>query len=231
MNRSFSVRRFSSCFGEHIPVVVVDDDLGLPRNPDLSYVRNDEVTGGQLAARRVAAVLHGKGPIAILGIDPKLKSMTAREESFEKTLEREAPGIQIAEREFGDDLSVPHEQQIAEDVLNSSSRIDAIVALSGSATRGAYYAKLGLAKPSSVLLIGFDQDLLPPIRSGEIDSVVIQNAPEMGRIAMENILARLKRISVPEVADVQPVLLTRENLDSPLTRRGWQNGQFPWSEQ
>lgn len=217
--------------GRHIPVVIVDDDLGLPRNPNLSYVLNDEATGGQLAARRVAAVLNGKGSIAIMGIDPELKSITAREESFEKTLEREAPGIQIAVREFGDDLSVPHEQQIAENVLDSSARIDAIVALSSSATRGAYYAKLGLGKPSSVVLIGFDQDLLPPIRSGEIDSVVIQNAPELGRLAMENILARLKRISVPEVAAVQPVLLTRENLDSPLTRQMWQNGQFPWSKQ
>ena len=217
--------------GRHIPVVIVDDNLALPRNPDLSYVLNDEITGGQLAAQRVAAVLHGNGSIALLGIDPKLESITMREENFEKALKRNAPGIKIAVREFGDDLSVPHEQQIAEDVLTSSRGIDAIVALSASATRGAYYAKLGLGRPSDAVLIGFDQDLLPPIRSGEIDSVVTQNAPEIGRLAMENILARLKRVSVPQVVAVPPVLLTRENLDSPSTRPMWQNGQFPWSEQ
>lgn len=217
--------------GRHIPVVIVDDNLALPHDPDLSYVLNDEIAGGQLAAQRVAAVLHGNGSIALLGIDPKLESITTREKSFEKALKRDAPRIKIAVREFGDDLSVPHEQQIAEDVLTSSRGIDAIVALSASATRGAYYAKLGLAKPSDAVLVGFDQDLLPPIRSGEIDSVVIQNAPEIGRLAMENILARLKRVSIPEVVAVPPVLLTRENLDSPSTRQMWQNGQFPWSEQ
>lgn len=217
--------------GRHIPVVIVDDNLALPHDPDLSYVLNDEAAGGQLAARRVADVLHGNGSIALLGIDPKLQSIAAREGSFEKALERDAPGIKITAREFGDDLSVPHEQQIAADVLSSSPRVDAIVALSGSATRGAYYAKLGAGNRSGVVLIGFDQDLLPPIRSGEIDSVVIQNAPEIGRLAMENILARLNRTSVPEVVAVPPVLLTKENLDNPLTRQMWQNAQFPWSEQ
>lgn len=215
----------------HIPVVVVDDDLGLPRNPDLSYVFNDEEAGGQLAARRVAAVLKGRGSIALLGIDPELRSITTREESFEKALKREAPGIQIAARKFGDDISVPHEQQIAEDVLDGSPQINAIVALSGSATRGAYYAKLGLGRPSSVVIVGFDQDLIPPIRTGEIDSVVIQNAPALGRLAMENIVARLKHVSVPQAVSVKPVLLTKEDLYSSWTRPMWQNAQFPWSEQ
>lgn len=215
----------------HIPVVVVDDNLGLPYDPNLSYVLNDEVAGGQLAARRVTALLHGKGSIALLGINPKLQSIATRERSFEETLDREAPGIRIAASEFGDDLSVPHEQQIAEDVLQSSPRIDAIVALSGSATRGAYYAKIDSGKASQVLLIGFDQDLLPPIRSGEIDSVVIQNSPEIGHRAIENILSRLKHNPVPQVVSVQPFLLTRENLDSPWASPMWQNAQFPWSEQ
>lgn len=215
----------------HIPVVIVDDNLGMPQNSDLSYVLNDEVVGGQLAAHRVASVLQGKGSIALLGIDPKLQGVTTRERSFEETLKREAPGIRIAIREFDDDLSVPHEQQIAEDVLDSTSSIDAIVALSSSATRGAYYAKLDSAKNSHIVLIGFDQDLLPPIRSGEIDSVVIQNAPEIGRRAMENILRRLNHQDVPSVITVQPVLLTRQNLDSTWTHAMWQNPQFPWSEQ
>ena len=215
----------------HIPVVIVDDNLDLPLNPDLSYVLNDEVIGGQLAARRVASVLRGKGSLALLGINPKLQSLTARERSFEETLKREAPGIRIAIREDDDDLSVPHEQQIAEDVLDSMPSIDAIVALSSSATRGAYYAKLDSAKNSRIVIIGFDQDLLPPIRSGEIDSVVIQDAPAIGRQAMENILRRLNHQSVSTVSTVEPVLLSRQNLDSTRTHAMWQNAQFPWSDQ
>jgi ribose transport system substrate-binding protein len=214
-----------------IPVVIVDDDLGVPHDANLSYVLNNEAAGGQLAARRVASALHGKGSVAVLGIDPKLESIAERDRSFEETLKREAPGIRIATRRLGDDLSVSHEQQIAGRILDATPGIDAIVALSSSATRGAYYAKLGSADASRVVLIGFDQDLLPPIRSGEIDSVVIQNAPEIGRLAMKNILARLKGESVPPVSYVQPILLTKENMIDSQTHRMWQNAEFPWSDQ
>jgi ribose transport system substrate-binding protein len=215
----------------HIPVVIVDDNLSLPHDPDLSYVFNDEEAGGQLAARRVAARLHGKGLVALLGIDPELQSVVARERSFEATLEREAPQIHIVVRELGDDLSVPHQQQIAEAVLHAFPPVNAIVALSGSATRGAYYAKVESGNVSGVVLVGFDQDLLPPIRSGEIDSVVIQNSPEIGRLALDNVAARLKGETVPETLSVQPVLLTRENLDSPSTHQMWHDARFPWGEQ
>lgn len=215
----------------HIPVVIVDDDLGLPHDPDLSYVLNDEAAGGRLAARRVAARLHGRGSVALLGINPELESITTRQHSFEQTLAREAPQIHITVRELGDDPTVPHEQQIAETVLHAFPPVDGIVALSGSATRGAYYAKVESGNTSNVLLFGFDQELLPPIRTGEIDSVVIQNSPEIGHLALENVVARLRGDSAPETVSVQPVLLTRQNLDSPQTHQMWHDAKFPWSDQ
>ena len=216
---------------QHLPVVIIDDDLGLPPNPKLSYVLNDEIAGGRIAARRVAAILHGKGSVALLGINPQMESMIARTRSFEQTLALEAPRIQLVIPELGDDLNVAHEQRIADRVLHSLPRADAIVAFSASATRGAYYAKVESGESNAVALIGFDQDLMPPIRSGEIDSVVIQNAPEIGRIAIGNVKALLEGQRVRERVLVQPVLLTRENLDSPGTHEMWHYARFPWSEQ
>jgi len=215
----------------HIPVVVVDDDLKLPPNPDLSYVLNDEVIGGQTAARRVNAVLHGKGAIAVLGINPQLESIVTRDQSFEQALAHEAPRIHIAVRKFGDDSSVLHQQQIAESVLHSDPQVDAIVALSASATRGAYYAKINYGENSKVILIGFDQDLIPPIRSGEIDSIIIQNTPEIGRVAIDDIVACENGKKVPPRVLVAPALLTRENLDAVWTKQMWHYARFPWSEQ
>lgn len=214
----------------HIPVVIVDDDLGLPHNSNLSYVSNDEVAGGRIAARRVASVLKGTGSVALLGINPRMHSMQVRQRSFEETLANQFPGIRIAVREYGD-LSVPHEQQIAEQVLHANSRVDAIVALSASTTRGAYYAKVESGQVSPIVLIGFDQDLLPPIRAKEIDSVVIQNSPEIGSLAVQNVVSLLAGKDVPEKVLVEPVLLTRENLDSPVVHGFWHYARFPWSEQ
>jgi len=199
-----------------VPVVVIDTELGIPTGPKLSYVLNDERIGGQIAARRVGLILQGKGNIAIVGIRPELKSNTLRERSFESTL-REFPGIHVVARRLGLS-SVPQEQHSAEGLLTGSQSLDAVVALSLAATRGTYYALAEFDKVRAIKLVGFDQDLLPPIRDGGIDSVVVQNTFEIGRVAMNLMDREIKGRSGSE-ASVVPVLLTRDNLDSAEIRQ------------
>jgi ribose transport system substrate-binding protein len=201
-----------------IPVVVIDTELGIPSGPKLSYVLNDEVAGGKIAARRVGLILHGKGNIAIVGIQPELKSNTLRARSFESTLNSEFPGIRVVARRLGLS-SVPQEQHSAEELLAGSTSLDAIVALSLAATRGTYYALAEFAKAGVIKLVGFDQDLIPPIRDGGIDSIVVQNTYELGRIAMDIMVQEIHGGSKSAEFHVQPVLMTRENLDSPEIRQ------------
>jgi len=196
-----------------IPVVVIDTELGIPPGPKLSYVLNDEETGGRIAARRIGFILHGQGNIAIVGIQPELKSNILREHAFESTLGREFPNIHVVARKLGLS-SVPQEQRSAEELLSGNASVDAIVALSLAATRGTYYALSEISKAGVVKLVGFDQDLIPPIRDGGIDSVVVQNTYELGRAAMETMARQMHGLASPAEIKIQPVLMTRENLDS-----------------
>lgn len=196
-----------------LPVVVIDTKLGIPSGPKLGYVLNDEQAGGRIAARRIGMILGGKGNIAIVGIQPELNSNTLRERSFESTLSSEFPGIHIAVRRLGLS-SVPQEQHSAEELLTGSESLDAIVALTLAATRGTYYALAEFGKARIIKLVGFDQDLIPPIRDGGIDSVVVQNTFEIGRIAMQTMNRELQGIRDSGEVNVQPVLMTRENVDS-----------------
>jgi ribose transport system substrate-binding protein len=211
------------------PVVVVDDQLGPPAGPFLSYVSSDEVAGAQLAAQRLATLLHGRGAIAIIGINTRLESGISREEEFERILGQVAPSIQIVRRSFGDP-NVTHQQQIAQEILESQ-KVNAILAMTGEATRGAYFAKLAAASPADVAIVGFDQDMLTPIRSGEVDSVVLQNTREIGRIATANLNAEMHGKRVPPITLVPPLLLTRENMDDPQIKRLLEFNEFDWSEQ
>ncbi len=201
-----------------IPAVVIGTELGISPGAKLAYVLSDEQAGGQLAARRIGAILHGQGTIAILGINPQLMSSIVREHSFENTLASEFPGIRVTVRRFGL-ASVPREQQAAEELLYKGTNVDAIVALSLASTRGAYYALVEFNKEHSIKLVGFDQDLLPPIRTGGIDSVVVQNTYEMGRLAMGLMDRELHHETVSPELIVQPVLMTRENIDSAEIRQ------------
>jgi ribose transport system substrate-binding protein len=213
-----------------VPVVVINNELGLPSERYLSYVLNDEVEGGRLAARRVAAILHGKGSIAILGTNPHLQSLHKRELSLERTLATEFPQIHIAVRKLGD-RSLPHEQQTAEQLFDAAHPVDAIIALTTTSMRGAYYAQIETQRSRSIPIIGFDQERLPAIKAGEIDSIVIQNTFEIGRIALSNIAAEKAGDPVAERVYVKPILLTRANLDSPQLKRITLYPMFPWSEQ
>jgi ribose transport system substrate-binding protein len=201
-----------------IPVVVVGTELGIPPGNKLAYVLNDEEAGGRMAAERIGSILHGEGSIAILGIDPRLMSNIARERSFETALASGYPRIRVALRRFGLS-SVPQEQQAAEELLSKGEKIDAIVALSLASTRGAYYALVEFDKDNAIKLVGFDQDLLPPVRTGGIDSVVVQNTYEMGRLAMGLMERELNGEAGSTEVLVAPVLMTRDNIDSPQIRR------------
>jgi ribose transport system substrate-binding protein len=200
-----------------VPVVVIDTKLGIPSGPKLSYVLNDEQAGGQIAARRIGTILGGKGNIAVVGIQPELNSNTVRERSFESTLSREFPDIHIVVRRLGLS-SVPQEQHSAEELLTGRQSLDAIVALTLAATRGTYYALAEFGKARVIKVVGFDQDLIPPIRDGGIDSVVVQNTFELGRVAMEIMNRELHGAGSAEI-NVPPVLMTRENVDSAEMRQ------------
>ncbi len=201
-----------------IPVVVVGTELGVAPGPKLTYVLSDERAAGEMAARRVGSILEGKGSVAILGIDPQLTSNVERERSFEATLAREFPDIHVAVRQFGLS-SVPQEQEAAEELLAKGQQIDAIVALSLASTRGVYYALVEFGMAGIIKLVGFDQDLIPPIRNGGIDSVVAQNTYAMGQLAMNLMDRELHGKGGGTVLEVPPVLMTRENVDSAQIRQ------------
>lgn len=212
-----------------IPVVVIDDQLGPPAGSWLTYVSNDEAKGARMAAERLATILHGRGSIAIIGINTRSANGVEREEEFERVLAGIAPAIQIVNREFGDTI-VTHQQQIARKILDSK-KANAIVAMTGTATRGAYYAKIAASGHADVSIVGFDQDLLIPIQTEEVDSVVVQDTRKIGEIAVANLDAQRRGEKVQPLTLVPPMLLTRQTISAPEITRLWQFSQFAWDRQ
>lgn len=211
------------------PVVVVDDELGPPAGPLLSYVSNDEAMGARLAAERVAQILHGRGSIAIIGISSRSESGISREEQFERALGQAAPAIRLSVRRIGDTI-VSHQQQIARQILDAHEA-DAIVTLTATATRGAYYAKIASETDVPVAIVGFDQDALIPIQSGEVDSVVVQDTRRIGEAAISVLEAQMHGETVRPVTLVPPLLLTRETINAPEIKRLWEFTEYPWGQQ
>ena len=206
------------------PVVVVGTDLGLPASKNLAYILNDERSGGRMAAQRVGSLLQGKGTVAVLGISNQLTSTADRARSLESTLATEFPQIHVVFRSLALP-TVSQEQQVAEKLLAEYPHVDAIVSLTEFSTRGTYYALTEFERTSSIHLIGFDQNLLVPLRTGGIDSVIMQNTNQMGRAAMKLMQEELHGGAQQEYVMLQPQLVTRENIDSDAVKEildlGW----------
>jgi ribose transport system substrate-binding protein len=200
-----------------ILVVVVGTDLGLTKDRQLAYVLNDERKGGQLAARHIGEILHSQGTVAVMGISNQLTSTAERVRSLETTLAEEFPRIHVVFRSLALP-TVSQEQQVAERLLAKNAQIDAIVALTEASTRGAYYALTGMDRTSAIRLVGFDQDLLAPLRTGSIDAIVMQNTYRMGREAMTLMAEELHGGTEQSHVQLQPLLVTRANMDSAAVR-------------
>jgi len=216
-----------------IPTVIVGSPLPIPAGGNLSYILNDDEEGGRIAAQRAAALLHGHGTVALLGINPDLIGIMIRAHTFEQVVAQNYPGIRIVEKRMGS-YNAPHEQQVAEETLRANPDLDVIVALMSTTVDGALSAIDTTGKNRLVKVIGFDQGGYP--LSGQqtnLDSVVQEDIRSMGQQAVELIAARLRGQSVPATIHLHPRLITRENMNTPEVRlmlsQDWTLGRWRWS--
>ena len=143
-----------------LPIVIVGSPLPIAASATLTYVLNDEEDGGRLAAGRAAALLHGSGKIAVIGVDPDIAGIVEREESFERHLAIDQPKVKIVVRQIGT-YNYAHEQEAAEKVLREYPDLNILVTLSSTATRGAISAIESSSRVPAVKVIGFDPESLP----------------------------------------------------------------------
>lgn len=61
--------------------------------------------------------------------------------------------------------------------------------------------------------------MIPPLVTGEIDSIIVENTYEMGYRAIQLIAAQRRGEKVPAEIKLSPKLVTRENLNTPEVQR------------
>jgi ribose transport system substrate-binding protein len=217
----------------NIPTVIIDSPLSMPAGGKLSYILNDDEEAGRLAAERAAQRLHGKGTVALLGIDPDVLGVTTRARVFEETLTAKYPGVRIVEKRIGS-FNVLRERQVVEELLASDPNIDVCVALLWTTLDGLFSAIDSLHSAHPPAIIGFDLAGDPPFDSrNNLDCVIQANTKLMGQRAVEQIHAMRQGESVSPVVMVKPVMITRENLHSAEVRQtmgfDWSLGRWSWS--
>jgi len=194
---------------EGIPVIIYD--TGIDTEQYVCRVGTDNYAGGQLAAERMGQILKGKGEVLLVKCQPGAASTLAREQGFEDTLAKKYPGIRIVDWRFGmSDFA--KSLAVAENMLTAHPDADGMFASNETGSVGA--AQALKQRQSKVRLVGFDWSptLLEDLKSGAIDSLVVQDPFQMGYEAVLAAVRKLRGETLPRLRNLPARLITRENL-------------------
>jgi len=197
---------------EKIPVVIFDSPVDT--QDFVAQVATDNYQAGVMAAERMGKILNGKGQVAEVAVQPGAASTMAREQGFEDSIQKNFPGIHIADKRYGW-ADRAKSLNVAENMLTAHSDLDGMFASNESSAVGAAQAIKG--RNAKVKLVGFDWSpgLLDDLKSGLIDSLVVQDPFRMGHDAVMAAVQKLNGGTPQKIQNLPPRVVTQENLGDP----------------
>ena len=197
-------------------ILVTIFDSGISTDQYLSYVATDNRQGGVVGAERLAEKLGGKGKIAILGTKQGSVSTDQREQGFQDTVKEKFPGLQIVQFLYGE-ADRAKSLDRATDILTAHPELNGFFASNESSTVGVVQAIKQKGLAGKVILVGFDSspNLIDDLKSGALDSLVLQNPYRMGYEGVKTVVEKLRGGTPPRLIDTGVKLLTQENLETP----------------
>lgn len=197
---------------EKIPMVIFDSPVDTQNF--VSQVATDNYRAGQMAAERMGKILNGKGKVAIVAVQPGAASTMAREQGFEDAIRKDFSGIQILDKRYGW-ADFAKSRDVAENMLTAHPELNALFASNESSAMGA--AQALKARQTTVRLVGFDWSptLLDGLKTGLIDSLVVQDPFRMGYESVKAALDKLNGGTPQKVNNLPPTVVTKDNLSDP----------------
>ncbi len=201
---------------ENIPVVIFDSPVDT--QAFVAQVATDNYGAGVMAAQRMGKILNGKGKVGEVAVEPGSASTMAREQGFEDGIKKDFPGIQIVDKRYGwadrakslnvaENMMTAHDDMVAMFASNESSAVGAAQAIKG--------------RNAKVMLVGFDSSpgLLDDLKSGLIDSLVVQDPFRMGHDAVTAAVEKLKGGTPQKIQNLPPRVVTKEMLNDPEVQK------------
>lgn len=202
---------------EHIPVTVFDS--GVDSTNYMSFVATNNYAAGQMAARKLAELLHDKGSIAMVLHVPGSNSTMDRERGFEETMAKEFPRIQIVQKQYGmSDRSKA--RAAAENILTAHPDLDGIFASTEPSSVGTSLALKSRGLDGKIKFVAFDvtDSMVEDLKTGTIDALVAQDPFRIGYEAVHTLVEKLRGKTPPKHIDLSARVIVKSDLEKPEIR-------------
>ncbi|MEU1133423.1 substrate-binding domain-containing protein [Streptomyces sp. NPDC005900] len=194
---------------QDIPVVAAD--RGVNKATTATLVASDNVAGGRLAAKTLAAKLGSKGKVIVLQGTPGTSASRERGQGFAEGI-KAYPGIDVVARQPAD-FDRTKGLDVMTNLLQSHKGVTGVFAENDEMALGAVKA-LGDKAGRTVPVVGFDgtPDGLKAVEAGTLYASVAQQPRELGRIAVENAVRAARGKKVRETVKVPVKVVTSKNV-------------------
>lgn len=199
---------------EGIPVTIFDS--GINTDEYVSFVASNNYEAGVTAAHTLAELLRGRGQVVVVKNVAGSSSTMEREAGFEDTLAKDYPRMEIVDFKYcQSDRALA--LAVTENMLTAHPGLDGMFASAEPGTVGAAKALRNRGLTEQVQLVGFDwtYTLERDFREGVIRALVVQDPFEIGRRAVQTVLAALRGETPPKRIDTDTHVVTLENIDKP----------------
>jgi ribose transport system substrate-binding protein len=173
----------------HIQVVVVGSPITLPEKDCAAFIGWDRAEAGRLAARRLIALLGGKGEVGVVGVSPTVEESSLIEKAFADEIAR-APGVKLVSVKYG--LSDwARGRQAVLDLVTEHPAIKGIFTTDEFSTHAAAYAFDHRTSRPFLIGISDESKEIDGLREGRTDALIVSNPKELGIRAMQAMRAAL----------------------------------------
>jgi len=200
-----------------IPVTVFDSAVNL--DGYVSFIATDNYGAGCTAARKLVALIDGKGTVGMVMQKPGGTSTELRERGFADTIGKEFPAVRIVARQYG--MADPaRSRPAAENILAAHPDLGGIFASSEASSIGSILAIRSRNLSGKIKLVTFDfsDTHIEALKDGVIDVMLVQDPFRIGYEAVKSLAEKLNGVTPPKHLELLARVIVRADLDKPDVR-------------
>ena len=200
-----------------IPVTVFDSAVNL--DGYVSFIATDNYAAGCTGARKLAALIGGKGTVGMVMQKPGGTSTELRERGFADTIGKELPAVRIVARQYG--MADPaRSRAAAENILAAHPDLGGIFASSEASSIGSILAIRSRNLSGKIKLVTFDfsDTHIEALKDGAVDVMLVQDPYRIGYEAVKSLAEKLDGVTPPKHLELLARVIVKADLDKPDVR-------------
>jgi ribose transport system substrate-binding protein len=207
-----------------IPVITVDTFIGTgmyqtgagDADFPLSYIASDNVLGGKMAARALAAAIGGEGKVYVSNVKPGISTTDQREEGFKAAMAAEFPKVTVLETQFNDNDANKAASQL-QAVFARNSDLKGVFGANLFSALGAGNGVQQAGQTGNIRVVAFDAptSIVDNINTGLVDVAIAQHPAEIGYYGVVSAFAHLSGQSIPVAIGTGFTVIDKSNVADP----------------